>query len=57
MTRDVNGEVRQDANTNQMIYDCGNSVASPSSSTMLKVSDVVTTGTPDGVSPIVNGTL
>ncbi|WP_396890961.1 fumarylacetoacetate hydrolase family protein [Natronomonas sp.] len=55
MTRDVNGEVRQDANTNQMIYDCGYSVTSPSSSTMLKASEVVTTGTPDGVSPMVNG--
>lgn len=55
MTRDVNGEVRQDANTNQMIYDCGYSVTSPSFSTMLKASEVVTTGTPDGVSPIVNG--
>lgn len=55
MTLDVNGEVRQDANTSQMIYSCADIVAFASTSTTLEAGDVVTTGTPDGVSPIVDG--
>lgn len=55
MTLDVNGEMRQDAKTSEMIYTCAEILAYASTSTTLEAGDVVTTGTPEGVSPIAHG--
>ncbi len=45
----VNGELRQDSNTNQLIFDCFAQVEHLSTAFTLEPGDVVTTGTPSGV--------
>ena len=47
-----NGEVRQQARTNQMIYSVGEIVSFASQSLTLLPGDVILTGTPSGVGPI-----
>ena len=48
----VNGEVRQDGNTSQMIFDVGQLLAAISQYCTLLPGDIVATGTPAGVGPI-----
>jgi 2-keto-4-pentenoate hydratase/2-oxohepta-3-ene-1,7-dioic acid hydratase in catechol pathway len=45
----VNGELRQDSNTSQLIFDCFAQVEHLSTAFTLEPGDVVTTGTPSGV--------
>ena len=45
----VNGEVRQDLNTSDMIYDCRTIVSYCSKHMTLKPGDIIYTGTPQGV--------
>lgn len=45
----VNGEIRQSANTKDMIFDCSNIISYVSKHMMLKPGDVIFTGTPEGV--------
>ena len=45
----VNGELRQDSNTRQLIFDCYEQVAHLSSAFTLEPGDIITTGTPFGV--------
>lgn len=45
----VNGEVRQSANTSQMIFDIPNLIATISAGTTLEAGDIIATGTPAGV--------
>ncbi|HEV2722695.1 MAG TPA: fumarylacetoacetate hydrolase family protein [Thermoanaerobaculia bacterium] len=51
----VNGTVRQDGNTAQMIFDCGVLVEFISSVMTLLPGDVILTGTPAGVGPLAAG--
>lgn len=51
----VNGETRQQANTNDMVYACSDIVQYASIGTTLEIGDIVTTGTPEGVGPISDG--
>lgn len=48
----VNGEVRQDGNTDQMIFDVATLIATASRVMTLEPGDVIMTGTPAGVGPI-----
>jgi len=45
----VNGELRQDSNTKNLIYDCFDQVEHLSTAFTLEIGDVVSTGTPAGV--------
>ena len=45
----VNGELRQDSNTEQLIFDCGALVEHLSTAFTLEPGDVISTGTPAGV--------
>jgi 2-keto-4-pentenoate hydratase/2-oxohepta-3-ene-1,7-dioic acid hydratase in catechol pathway len=45
----VNGELRQDSNTKQLIFECAAIVEHLSTAFTLEVGDVVATGTPGGV--------
>ena len=45
----VNGELRQDSNTKQLIFDCFDQVATLSTVCTLEPGDVISTGTPGGV--------
>jgi 2,4-didehydro-3-deoxy-L-rhamnonate hydrolase len=54
---EVNGEVRQDSNTSQLIYDCRRLIEFASSFYTLYPGDLVYTGTPDGVSPVKPGDM
>jgi len=45
----VNGELRQDSNTKQLIFDCFALVEHLSTAFTLEPGDVISTGTPDGV--------
>ncbi len=45
----VNGELRQDANTKELIYDCSDLVEHLSTAFTLEPGDIVATGTPGGV--------
>jgi 2-keto-4-pentenoate hydratase/2-oxohepta-3-ene-1,7-dioic acid hydratase in catechol pathway len=45
----VNGELRQDANTSQMIFDCFDQIVTLSTVMTLQPGDLVSTGTPQGV--------
>lgn len=45
----VNGEIRQNANTKDMIFDCATIVSYVSQHMTLKPGDVIFSGTPDGV--------
>jgi 2-keto-4-pentenoate hydratase/2-oxohepta-3-ene-1,7-dioic acid hydratase in catechol pathway len=51
----VNGETRQNANTNDMVYTCADVVQYASIGATLDVGDVITTGTPEGVGPLRDG--
>lgn len=51
----VNDELRQNANTRDLIYDCYKFLEAASSVMTLLPGDIVTTGTPEGVGPIKNG--
>ncbi|MFB6354666.1 MAG: fumarylacetoacetate hydrolase family protein [Halobacteriales archaeon] len=52
---DLNGETRQDANTADMVYTCADIVQYASIGTTIEVGDVITTGTPEGVSELSGG--
>ena len=54
---DVNGEVRQDTNTSQLIYDIPKLIEFASSFYTLHPGDLIYTGTPEGVGPVVPGDL
>ncbi|OWY62485.1 hypothetical protein B7486_58185 [cyanobacterium TDX16] len=45
----VNGELRQDGSTGDMVYDCFDQVATLSTVMTLHPGDLVSTGTPSGV--------
>lgn len=51
----VNDEIRQSANTSDLIYDCYKFLEAASSVMTLLPGDIVTTGTPEGVAPITQG--
>lgn len=51
----VNGETRQSSNTRNMILDVGQLIEFASSFYTLNPGDIIVTGTPEGVSPIVPG--
>jgi fumarylpyruvate hydrolase len=51
----VNGEIRQDAVTDRMIHDVASLVALASRLVTLERGDLLFTGTPDGVGPVVPG--
>jgi 2-keto-4-pentenoate hydratase/2-oxohepta-3-ene-1,7-dioic acid hydratase in catechol pathway len=55
LTTSVNGEVRQRARTSQLLHDAGALVAYASSVMTLLPGDVLLTGTPAGVGPLVPG--
>jgi 2-keto-4-pentenoate hydratase/2-oxohepta-3-ene-1,7-dioic acid hydratase in catechol pathway len=55
VTAAVNGEIRQDGRTSEMIHDVATLIAFMSSVMTLLPGDVVLTGTPAGVGPIVPG--
>ena len=45
----VNGELRQDGNTTQMLFDCAKIISYASRYTQLEPGDLIYTGTPSGV--------
>ena len=51
----VDGEVKQDANTNQMVYSIAELIAYVSAFATLLPGDVLLTGTPAGVGPLLAG--
>ena len=51
----VNGATRQDGNTSQMIFDCGFLIEFVTSVMTMLPGDVILTGTPAGVGPLVAG--
>jgi len=51
----VNEEVRHDANTKDLIYDCYKVLEVASHCMTLEPGDIITTGTPDGVNSITKG--
>ena len=51
----MNGEVRQDANTSDLIYGIRKLIAYGSSFYTLLPGDVIYTGSPEGVSPVKPG--
>ncbi|HZZ95843.1 MAG TPA: fumarylacetoacetate hydrolase family protein [Jatrophihabitantaceae bacterium] len=55
LTTRVNGEIKQDGRTSQMIHDLATQLAFISGVMTLLPGDVVLTGTPAGVGPIVDG--
>ncbi|WP_227357366.1 fumarylacetoacetate hydrolase family protein [Haladaptatus salinisoli] len=55
MRLDLNGETRQEANTSDMVYTCADVVQYASIGATLEAGDVVTTGTPEGVSELNDG--
>ncbi|ADE02159.1 fumarylacetoacetate hydrolase family protein [Haloferax volcanii] len=55
MQLDLNGETRQDANTSDMVYTCADIVQYASIGATLETGDIVTTGTPEGVSELNDG--
>jgi 2-keto-4-pentenoate hydratase/2-oxohepta-3-ene-1,7-dioic acid hydratase in catechol pathway len=55
LTLEVNGEIRQDSNTNRLIYDCRRLIEFASSFYTLYPGDLIYTGTPEGVGPIKPG--
>ena len=55
MQLDLNGERRQDENTGDMVYTCADIVQYASLGATLEVGDVITTGTPEGVSELHDG--
>lgn len=55
MRLDLNGKTQQDSNTSDMVYTCADIVQYASTGTTLESGDVVTTGTPEGVSELNDG--
>ncbi|MFC6766090.1 fumarylacetoacetate hydrolase family protein [Natrinema soli] len=55
MELQLNGETRQQQNTDGMIYDCSDIVEYASIGATIEAGDVITTGTPEGVSAITDG--
>ena len=55
VTTRVNGQVRQDGNTSQMIFDCGFLVEFITAIMTLEPGDLILTGTPAGVGPLESG--
>jgi 2-keto-4-pentenoate hydratase/2-oxohepta-3-ene-1,7-dioic acid hydratase in catechol pathway len=55
VTAAVNGELRQDGRTSQMIFDIPTLIEFMSGVMTLLPGDVILTGTPAGVGPIVDG--
>lgn len=51
----LNGNVRQSANTSDMIYSCADIVQYASIGTTIEAGDIVTTGTPKGVGQLSDG--
>lgn len=51
----VNGEVRQDARTKEMVFSIGAALAAMARCTTLRPGDLVAMGTPQGVGPVVAG--
>ena len=51
----VNGETRQSSDINLMIWDVAHIIAHLSQQVTLEPGDLIFTGTPDGVSPVVKG--
>ena len=49
LTTEVNGEVRQDTNTNDLIFDCFDIIEYLTTAFTLEPGDVIVTGTPSGV--------
>ena len=49
LTTQVNGEVRQDTNTNDLIFDCFDIIEYLTTAFTLEPGDVIVTGTPSGV--------
>jgi len=50
-----NGQLRQNSNTNQLIFNCSSLVSFISTNLTLMPGDVILTGTPSGVGPIASG--
>src|SRR5258707_14000333 len=55
LTTRVNGEVRQNGNTRDMVFACGVIVEFITSIMTLLPGDVILTGTPSGVGPLASG--
>jgi 2-keto-4-pentenoate hydratase/2-oxohepta-3-ene-1,7-dioic acid hydratase in catechol pathway len=55
MELQLNGETRQQENTGDMVYTCGDVMAYASIGTTLEAGDIITTGTPEGVSSLSDG--
>jgi 2,4-didehydro-3-deoxy-L-rhamnonate hydrolase len=55
LTLEVNGEIRQDSNTDRLIYDCRRLIEFASSFYTLYPGDLIYTGTPEGVGPVKPG--
>jgi 2-keto-4-pentenoate hydratase/2-oxohepta-3-ene-1,7-dioic acid hydratase in catechol pathway len=51
----LNGEVVQESNTSQMIFDIPQTIAFISKNFTLEIGDIIVTGTPDGVGPLTPG--
>jgi 2-keto-4-pentenoate hydratase/2-oxohepta-3-ene-1,7-dioic acid hydratase in catechol pathway len=51
----INGDTRQDANTNDMVYTCADILQYASIGATIQAGDVITTGTPQGVSALSEG--
>jgi 2-keto-4-pentenoate hydratase/2-oxohepta-3-ene-1,7-dioic acid hydratase in catechol pathway len=51
----VNGSVRQDGNTSDMVFDVATLIAYASNSMTLEPGDIILTGTPEGVGPLAQG--
>jgi len=57
ITMRVNGEVRQQASTRDMVFAIGPALAAMSRVTTLRAGDLIAMGTPEGVAPVVDGDL
>ena len=55
VTTRVNGQIRQDGNTNQMMFDCAFLLEFISAIMTLMPGDLILTGTPSGVGPLESG--
>jgi 2-keto-4-pentenoate hydratase/2-oxohepta-3-ene-1,7-dioic acid hydratase in catechol pathway len=55
MELQLNGETRQQENTDDMVYTCADVIQYASLGTTLEAGDVITTGTPEGVSALADG--
>jgi 2-keto-4-pentenoate hydratase/2-oxohepta-3-ene-1,7-dioic acid hydratase in catechol pathway len=55
MALQLNGKTRQQENTGDMVYTCADIVQYASIGTTIEAGDVITTGTPEGVSSLADG--